>query len=121
MTRNITAAIQSGRVAEFLRCEQAGMSASEIAARLNVTKRTVTRWRQRHHLSHCPPQPKRPESVHEAAERLLDQGCSFSEAGRTVGVSASTIAKWFPERHAWSHQECVEFAVLVRTLGKVAA
>lgn len=89
----------------FLVLDDAGHSAEQIAERLGVTPRTVTRWRRATGRLHRPATVKRPESTREQARRLVDDGCSFAEAARTVGVDPVTIRKWFPDAPAWSKRE----------------
>lgn len=106
--------------AEFLGCEQSGMSAREIAERFGVSTRTISRWRRTLGVSHAAPTQTRPVEVHERVAQLLDDGCSFAEAARTVGVSSRTVARWFPDRSPWSKQQASELAVAVRLLGRAA-
>lgn len=121
MKRDMTTTSSAERDVEFLQCEQAGMSAAQMAERFNVSTRTIERWRNRLGVTHCAQTPRMPDSARRQAEYLLDQGCSFSETARTVGVSWKTIYRWFPDRHPWSRQEVVEFAVMVRAMGRLAA
>jgi transcriptional regulator with XRE-family HTH domain len=101
--------LDSEWLAEYLGCEQAGLTAAEIAARFGVTTRTVSRWRTRLDLNRMPAPVKRPASAHELAERLLDDGCSFEETARTVGVARKTIIRWFPNRQPWSKAQVGEY------------
>ncbi len=50
---------------------------------------------------------------HEVAERLIAEGCSYSEVARTIGRSHATVAKRFPG-HAWSPKECGQFRAALR-------
>lgn len=109
------------RDVDFLACDRAGMSARQLAERFGVTARTVQRWRKRLGVKHRQYVEKHPKSDRAMVEYLLDEGCSFTEAGRTIGVSDVTIRRWFPDRSAWTKQEVVEYAVLIRQFGKVAA
>lgn len=116
----LTAWYVNERDAEFKACDNAGMTAKQLAERFNLTPRSVTRWRRRLGISHTPPPVAHPESDKERARQLLDQGCSFAEAGRTVGVYGTTIRNWFPDRPAWTNRQSIEHAVLVRTFKDVA-
>ena len=120
MKRNMTLESQAERDADFLRCEQSGMTAAQIAERYGVTIRTVTRWRTRLGVNHRPPAIMHPVSDRALVERLLDEGCSFLEAARTVGVDRSTVKRWFPDREPWSRSEVGRFAWLVRRYGEAA-
>lgn len=106
---------------DFLACDRAGMSARQLSERFGVTDRTVQRWRKRLGIKHRQYVQKHPKSDRDLVEHLLDEGCSFAEAARTVGVAASTIRQWFPDRKPWTRQECSEYAVLIRQLGEIAA
>ncbi|QWY84638.1 helix-turn-helix DNA binding domain protein [Microbacterium phage Footloose] len=120
MKRNMTLHSQAERDKDFLRCEQSGMTAAQIAERYGVTIRSVSRWRTRLGVNHLPPAYVRPPSDRALVERLLDEGCSFSEAARTVGVHRSTIVRWFPDREPWSKSEAGKFAAIVRRYGEAA-
>lgn len=92
------------RLGRFKALDDAGYSAPQIAQRLGVNVRTVTRWRNSTSRSRAKP-IVRPESDREHARRLIDDGCSFAEAAETVGVTASTIRRWFPDARAWTPRE----------------
>lgn len=109
------------RDVDFLACERAGMSARQLAERFDVTSRTVQRWRKRLGIKYRQYVQKHPASDHEMVEYLLNEGCSFAEAARTVGVSDTTIYQWFPDRKPWTKQECADYAVLIRQMGRLAA
>lgn len=102
----------------FLWCERSGMSARGIAERFGVTTRTVVRWRNRMHLSHAPATERHPDEDREIARRLLEDGCSFLEAARTVGVSQWTIRRWFPDATAWTKQQASEHAAFIRRMNR---
>ncbi|HWU31029.1 MAG TPA: helix-turn-helix domain-containing protein [Microbacterium sp.] len=106
--------------AAFLGCEQERLTTSEIAARFRVSTRTISRWRTHLNRNRLPAPVRRPDSDHELAKRLLDDGCSLAEVGRTVGVAASTIHAWFPGVQGWTRVQSGEYAAMVR-LGGMAA
>jgi IS30 family transposase len=90
-----------------------GLPVAEIARRLGVTERTVHRHRN---AADCLVRsPWRPFSVSELAlaEALFDDGASAKEVARTLGRSASGIARRFPDR-AWTRHQTVAHAVLCR-------
>ena len=105
---------------DFLACEQAGMSAREIAERFKVSTRTIVRWRTRAHLNHAQPSKPHPPGERELARRLIEDGCSFKEAAATVGVSWRTIRRWFPDAHAWTPTQVGEHAALMTRIGRMA-
>lgn len=104
----------------FIACDRAGMTTRQLSERFNVSVRTVSRWRTRLHINHVEPAVRHPEEDREQALALIREGASFSEAARTVGAHQTTVRAWFPDVPAWSHQQCVEHAVLVRTFKDVA-
>ncbi|MGN7977407.1 helix-turn-helix domain-containing protein [Microbacterium sp. 22195] len=106
--------------AAFLGCEQERLSTTEIAVRFGVSTRTVTRWRTALNRNRKPAAVRRPESDHVLAKRLLDDGCSLAEVGRTVGVAPTTIHAWFPGVQGWTRVQSGEYAAMVR-LGGMAA
>lgn len=83
---------------------RAGLSAPQIAERLNVTTRTV----QRHRVAAGIAQPLAPRLTpeqHEQARQLIDDGASYKEVARTIGCANTTVAKRFPGR-GWTLAEC---------------
>lgn len=91
---------------------------AEVAERLGVTTRTVERLRARHGVA-GPPRPTRPLSDHDRVAQLLEDGCSAAEAGRTVGVSRSTVLRWFPDAPRFTHVQAGEASVLARLAREV--
>lgn len=105
--------------AQFIRCEQAGMTASQIATRFGVTTRTVQRWRASLGVTHRQ-SVAYPQRVHSQIEQLVDGGCPIKEAARTVGVSATTAYRWLPDRERWTRSQVGEYAAMIRQFGRVA-
>src|SRR5690606_9276142 len=96
---------------EIARLTRAGVSAPQIATRLGCTTRTVTRVRAELGLTQSmPANACRPISAARLAraQELLDDGASFTEVGRTLGVSFGTLRKHFPGRQ-WSADEVRDF------------
>ncbi|WP_396657152.1 helix-turn-helix domain-containing protein [Microbacterium oxydans] len=120
MKRDMTLLLQAERDKDFLRCERSGMSAAKIAERFGVDPRTVVRWRTRLGVNHAPPSTPHPMSDRALVEHLLDEGCSFQEAARTVGIDRSTVYRWFPDRRPWSKSEAGQFSAMVRHYGRAA-
>ena len=108
------------REAAFLELQASGLTAPQIAERLNVTPRTVARWRVRHGLAEPIPVtagvPASPERL-RAAEALLNEGASYQEVGRTLGMTSRTLAHHFPGR-GWSRQESGSFAAMVSQMNR---
>lgn len=91
-----------------------GYTAPEIAARLKVSTRTVVRYR---HAAGCAQPPPRhlTADIIAAAGKLLDDGCPYEEAARTLGVSSWAIAARYPGR-AWTRSQVAAFGGLNRWL-----
>lgn len=104
----------------FRGMDQAGHSLREIAVAFDVSVRTVGRWRTKLGLTKSEAKTTRPQTDRDRAAALLDDGCSFAEAARTIGVTASCIRRWFPDRAAWTHEEAGAYGMHLRKLGGVA-
>lgn len=88
------------------RLTRAGHSAAEIAVRLGVTPRTVHRDRRATGTAQPEPTPMT-DREHAIVQRLLADGASCAEAGRTIGRSKTTILRHYPE-HAWTRKQVGE-------------
>lgn len=115
MRRGESLAEHEACVREAAIMTRCGRSAREIAMTLGVAPRTVYRWRSLAGVAKLPSRRITPEEW-DIAERLLDEGASYSEAGRTIGVWGCTVGKHFPGR-GWSEEESIAFATMVRVLG----
>lgn len=93
------------RLNRFIELDQAGHSATQIATQLGVTTRTITRWRNTTGRSKTGAPTVHPETDRQHAARLIEDGCSFAETAATIGVTPSTIRRWFPNATAWTRQE----------------
>lgn len=84
-----------------------GWTLDAIAARLNVTPRTVSRDREE--LKIARPWPSRfTDDEHRRAQDLLDDGYSLEEVARTLGRNVETIAKRFRGR-GWSPEQTGQY------------
>lgn len=88
----------------------AGRTAPDIAAALRITTRTVQRDRVATGVAQPGPRAI-PDDVLAAAERLLDEGCSYAEVSRTVAIDPTTTAKHFPGR-GWTKAQTAEWSAL---------
>jgi len=92
----------------------AGMSAQEIGLALHVTARTVARDRKDMGVAKPGPRYMTADQI-DVAKRLLDDGCSYKEASRSVGVSNTTMARTFPGR-GWTKRQGGEFRAFLRSM-----
>lgn len=100
--------------------ERADRSQREIAEAFGVSTRTVMRWRGRLGLSKAAPIPAYPQEAHDRARGLLDDGCSFKETARSLGVSRKTLRRWFPDRQPWTHEQAGALAVQARLFNTIS-
>lgn len=105
------------RIAELTR---SGHTAAEIAARLNITARTVVRARIRTGTARRSP-ARFTEAEIRLAEQLLADGASFSEVGRTLHRFSAVIANRFPGRSTWTHSGGVAYRNLAASLEAIPA
>lgn len=99
---------------EFLRLERLGTPTGQMVKILGVTDRTITRWRVAHGLTRRERQEKIPDTIRAQARALIEDGCSFHETARTVGVCDSTLKRWFPDLEPWTPRQAGTHAALVR-------
>lgn len=101
------------QIAELTR---AGYSIPQIAECLGISEATVTNHRRRAGVSQ-PRVAAPPMSDTELArcKQLLEDGCSYTEVGRTIGRSDRTIAKHFPG-HGYNQQQIAEYRKIVKQL-----
>ena len=77
-----------------------GWPATEIAAVLKISTRTVVRYRRVTGCSQPVGRHLTDDEIATAGE-MLDDGCSYTEVARTLGVSAWAIATKYPGR-SWT-------------------
>lgn len=83
------------RRAEVVRLTKLGVSAPEIARRLQTTQRQVVRDRKAMGISQSPcHDPLTPAEICRALE-LIDDGCPLNEVAATLGRGRATIARRF--------------------------
>ena len=104
-----------------LKLHRQGMSASEIAALVECSPRTITRIRKSEGLSEpLTPEgngPVTPERL-EAARLMLEDGASAKEVRRTLHMSQATLRNHFPGM-SWSKGEVCEFARMVAEMNRL--
>ncbi|MGB3708940.1 helix-turn-helix domain-containing protein [Gordonia sp. (in: high G+C Gram-positive bacteria)] len=99
---------------QVARMTAAGMSAAQIAEQLEVSPRTVARWRTRIGINVRPAAKALTGEQHATARRLIEDGCSLAEVARTIGCSSSVLGRWYPEA-AWSRSECSMYRLMLRS------
>ena len=88
-----------------------GLSAAQIAVRLKVNPRTVSRWRVAMGIAKPPAILLTAEEKVRALDLLTD-GASYNEVARTIGRCAPTIARHFPG-YGWTRLECGQFGAFI--------
>lgn len=109
------------RITEFEELEHAGMTAAQIATRMRVSVRTVSRWRTATGMNHQTPTVRTPDDVRDRARRMIETGCSFTDVADTIGVTAQTVRRWFPDLPAWSKSQAGSYGQLMRRFERIAA
>ena len=92
--------------------DRAGYTISDQAYFLDVSTRTVQRLWARLGLQ-APVVGYYGPEVKAEAETMLDEGCSFAETARSLGVAESTVQRWFPGR-GWTQKQTAEHRGLLR-------
>lgn len=105
------------RVAAMTRC---GISASDIAACLRITKRTVTRDRRAAGCNVSGPGIPLTEAEIARAAELLADGCSYHEVARTLGRGPKAIKHRFPGL-SWTPHQISAHAATIRNLNRLKA
>jgi len=102
---------RAARREDVRRLTAEGRPAHEIARRLGVTERTVTR--DRGALGIAQPQSRVSPEQERLIAALVEDGAPFREIERTVGVSRDAIGRRHPGR-AWTRTQVAEYAALQR-------
>lgn len=110
--------VSGDRSPEFKEMQRQGLSAAQIADRMGVTQRTVTRWRKNAGLTQPLPEnvgrPVAGERLDAAAEMLAD-GAPYQEVCRTLRMNGRTVRKYFPGI-SWSKEEAGQFAAQIHRI-----
>lgn len=107
------------RVARVATLSRGGHTDQEIAVRLGVSDRTVLRDRKAAGLPVFPNGSPLTESERAAAIRLLNDGASYKETGRTIGRSANTIKRAFPG-YTWTEAQKFEYRMALRAFNAIS-
>lgn len=106
----------------FDQLDTSGATTRTIAAELGVSVRTIGRWRSEAGRLRAPAGGKpRPQSDRDLAARLIEDGCSLSEAARTIGCSQHTVTRWFPEAPRYTREQSGYASVLARQARNILA
>lgn len=103
------------RDATVLSMSRQGYRTARIAEVVGVHPHTVSRIRKRAGVA----QPKRPNLTADQLRRarvMLEDGCSLTEVGRTLGVTPQALGRRFPGM-GWTKRQAADFAVLCRRTG----
>lgn len=112
--RNWTPSPELARRREVIaRMHAAGSSAPAIARQVGCSVRTVERYRaslRAEPIGATPPKV----AERERAAQLIAQGVHITEVARTVRVSDTTVAKWFPDAPRMTPREIGLLSVVAR-------
>ena len=113
----------AGKVAErrdmIARLSREGMRVSDIARDVGVAKSTVGNVRRALGLATRKPVAFTEDEIRRI-ERLLDEGASYAEVGRTVGRLRQVVAGRVPGR-GWSMRQRDEHTRVLRHYGLMGA
>lgn len=98
----------------FVELDTDDRSARQIAAILGVSQQTIHRWRVALGRRRAPATVPYSPEVRERALRLIEDGCSISEAARTVGAARPVVAGWFPDAPRYTKSQAGEASALAR-------
>lgn len=95
-----------------------GVSASQIADRIGVRKRSVTRIRSAAGIAQSGGSPMTGRELLRA-RALLDDGASYHEVARTLGRPARTVERHLPGYRKMTPAEASQAAALGRELARL--
>lgn len=101
--------LPEGTTETIARLTREGWSASRIAEHLDVTERTVVRYRKRAGVAGPPRVNLRPEQI-ERIETLVGEGMPSRWVAEDVGCSAQTVKRHRPMGRAAAREYRQEFA-----------
>ncbi|ABD58272.1 DNA binding protein [Mycobacterium phage Phatniss] len=103
------------QVQTILLMTREGCSAKHIGEVVGCSARTVVRVRAAGDARLASPEQFVPLSQEQKdfAQYLLDDGAPYREVARTLGVSRTTVEKYFPG-YGWSKKQAAEFRALVK-------
>ncbi|AEK07823.1 DNA binding protein [Mycobacterium phage Yoshi] len=109
------------QVQTILLMTREGCSAKHIGEVVGCSDRTVVRVRAAGDARLASAQfvPLSQEQK-DFAQYLLDDGAPYNEVARTLGVSRTTVEKYFPG-YRWSKKQAAEFTVLAEKFRRLEA
>lgn len=117
MTVDQSGEARAARRTQIVELTRLGHSAAQIAGRLGITARSVQRGRVAAGLAATQP-PRFCEAEYRAAKRMLDDGASYHEVGRTLGRAASTVKRHLPG-YTWDKHQAAHAAALGRAMARL--
>lgn len=101
------------RIVELTKQNQTATTIAEI---VGVTTRTVTRVRSRQNAN-CEYWPHVMLTAEQitTAEHLLDDGASYTEVARTIGIGWDAVEMRWPGR-SWTKKQCGQHRALLRRM-----
>ena len=112
MPMKTTTAISEETIRQIEILSRDGMRVYDIAKKLYVSDRTVSRYRKKLGIAAFERKPLTEEELVQA-KRLLEDGANYAEVGRTIGRSSHAIRNHFPG-YSWSLQECSRLGLAIR-------
>lgn len=88
-----------------------GVPVTHLAARFGVSATSISVWRKAAGVARPANQKLSTEQL-ELAEQLLEDGCSYAEVARTVGVTPPCLMRRFPGR-GWTPRQAGEHRQLL--------
>lgn len=96
-----------------------GYSAAEISREIGCSKETVRRTRVKFGVSQGRTMRKYSQEIRDKALVMLEDGASYNEVGRTLGVPDKWVRKTFPGM-GWTRQQVYEYRALKKQLDSLA-
>lgn len=110
--RGDTAEVRERRRTRVAELTRQGRSASDVAAILGITERTVQRDRAAKGIAQPASRPLTATQL-DRARQLLADGAPYKEVARTIGSDTTTLAKHFPGQ-GWTRQQVSEWTAMLR-------
>ena len=106
------------RIEKVVSLTKMGFSAREISLMVGVTARQVSRDRKRAKIQKPASVPLSEEEI-EVAREMLHDGCSYTEAGRTIGRNYKALQRAVPG-YGWDRSRGGKYARMLSALNKLS-